>query len=245
MYIVIAGSLSHTLPASAGASAPPATIYTSVRSTSARKNRNNQIQLKNKFKNLIKESILSIQEKYFIQDTVNKERKKYNERVFCYELYHQIRLRQSRFEGLTISGEAVKSEFQFSKLGSKNKTPDLLIHNFGTTVNNEVVFEIKTSINRNSVINGLKKDFITLDLFTDNTTTNIDYKLGIYLLINSDYFDVVKSNEKIYRSIKKIIKKNTRIEVWNIASPKFKDGLLDSSTLTIYDNKTLKEKITV
>ena len=149
-----------------------------------------------RFHEIIKDSLFKVKRKYLRQITVHTSRNKYNERVFCYEFYHQLRLNESRFEGLTISGEAVKSEFQFKDLGT-NRTPDLLIHNFGTIDNNEVIVEVKTTDNRASVLLGLDKDFITLDLFTDNATVNIDYKQGIYLLFNFDFWEIVKENDKI------------------------------------------------
>jgi hypothetical protein len=179
----------------------------------------------NKFHDTIKKSLLQVEEKYLEQNTVNLSRKKYNERVFCYELYHQLRLNGEAFKNLTISGEAVKSEFQFKNLG-KNKTPDILIHNFGTNKTNEVVIEVKTTTNKQSVLQGLKKDFITLDLFTDNTTVKIDYKLGILILFHFDFFELIKENDKIFNSVKKVLGRNKRIVIWNIPTPKFDGGKL-------------------
>lgn len=194
------------------------------------------------FHDTIKDCLLNVEKKYIEQPTVGISRAKYNERVFCYEPYHQLRLKKDIFENLTISGEAVKSEFQFRNLG-KNKTPDLLIHNFGTIKDNEVVIEVKTSKNKQSVLQGLKKDILVLDLFTDNTTVKIDYKLGIYILFNFDFFELLEENKKIANYVKKILCKNKRIVVWNIPNPKFTDEKLMIDSVTVYSNDELKKKI--
>jgi hypothetical protein len=125
------------------------------------------------FHDAIKDSLLQVDKKYLEQNTVILTKTKYNERVFCYEFYHQLRLKSDTFKNLTISGEAVKSEFQFKNLGG-NKAPDILVHNFGKTDDNEVVIEVKTTKDKQSVLQGLKKDFLVLDLFTDNSTVKID-----------------------------------------------------------------------
>jgi hypothetical protein len=194
------------------------------------------------FHDTIKGCLLNIEKKYIEQPTIDISRAKYNERVFCYELYHQLRLQKDTFKNLTISGEAVKSEFQIRNLG-KNKTPDLLIHNFGTINDNEVVIEVKTSKNKHSVLQGLKKDFLTLDLFTDNTTVKIDFKLGIFILFHFDFFDLLNENEKISCFVKKILSRNKRIVVWNIKNPKFSEEKLMNDSVTVYSNDVLKRKI--
>jgi len=193
------------------------------------------------FQENIKECILKISRIYFEQNTIIDKKTKYGERVFCYEFYHQLRLYQKEFKDLAISGEAVKSNFQFNNLGN-NKTPDILIHNFGTIENNEVVIEVKISKNKDSVLQGLKKDFLTLDLFTENSHTKIDYKIGILLLINFDFLELLSENEKIKNYVATIIKDNSRIEVWNIPNPTFNDAnLLDTSSIKIYTNEELKK----
>ena len=199
------------------------------------------LKMEKTFKQIIKGCILKIDKIYFSQDTITDQKTKYGERVFCYEFYHQLRLHQEDFKDLTISGEAVKSNFQFNHLGN-NKTPDILIHNFGTIKNNEVVIEVKTSKNKDSVLQGLKKDFLTLDLFTENAHTKIYYKIGIFLLMNFDLLELLNQNEKIKNDVASIIKKNSRIEVWNIPNPIFNDAnLLDDSSIKIYTNTELKD----
>ncbi len=194
------------------------------------------------FQKVIKKSLCNVEKKYLEQITVTS-RTKYNERVFCYELYHQLRCKSEEFKNLTISGEAVKSEFQFRNLGN-NKTPDILIHNFGTIENNEVVIEVKTSKNKQSVLQGLKKDILVLDLFTDNTTVKIDYKLGLYIVFHFDFFDLLNENEKIKNYVKRILSRNKSIVLWNIPEPKYcKDNKLDVESVKVYSNQRLKEEI--
>ncbi len=196
--------------------------------------------MNSQFKEAIKDSILNVERGFFQQITTYTSRNKYNERVFCYELYHQLRLNQDRFKGLTISGEAVKSQFQFKNLKG-NRTPDLLIHNFGSNDNNEVVVEVKTTDNLSSVVQGFDNDFCKLDIFTDSATYGINYKLGIYLLINHDFKNLILLNEKITRKINKIINNNKRLEVWNVPNLEFtEDNTIKESCLIIYTNNDLK-----
>lgn len=196
----------------------------------------------NNFHDIIKECFLQVERKYLEQNTVILSRNKYNERVFCYEFYHQLRLNSEKFRNLIITGEAVKSEFQFKNLGS-NKTPDILIHNFGTIDNNEVVIEVKTSKNKASILKGLKKDFTTLDLFTDNSTVKIDYKLGIYILFNFDFFSLLNESDRVLGHVKKIVKRNKRIVLWNIPTPQFdSNNKLNYDSLIIYSNDELKKR---
>jgi hypothetical protein len=190
------------------------------------------------FRDVIKQSLLSISRPYFEQDTVNPSRKKYGERVFCYEFYHQLRLRSGELEGLTISGDTVKSSFQFPQL-SQNRSPDILIHNFGNITDNQVVIEVKTAKDRGTVYKGIDKDLETLNLFTRE---DIDYQLGIYLLVNHDFWELCTRSQVFKAAVLKHVVDNPRIEIWNIAKPELEDGRLKSSCLKCYTSSKIKEE---
>lgn len=185
-----------------------------------------------KFKSLIKKALTMISENYFKQPTVDAEKYKFGERVFCYEFYHQLRCLQDEFGRLEISGEAVKSCFQSTDLES-NQTPDILIHNFGKHDNNEVIIEVKT--NENSFNNGIKKDFITLDKFTQ-TNSEFNYKIGISLILNCDFKSILLNNKKLANDLKEIRKDNLRLEVWNIITPAYNEKkFLKEESIITYD----------
>ena len=194
-----------------------------------------------KFESIILESLKNIEKEYFVQQTVVLDKFKYNERIFCYEFYHQLRLKQQNFEGISISGEAVKSNYQFSNL-KNNNIPDILIHNFGTIDNNEVIIEVKTIKNKQSLFSetGMKKDFNILNTFTCDP---INYKLGIYILINFDFFKLIDENTRVGNHIKKVLRNNKKIIIWNIPEPEFIHGKIDENSILIYNAEAIEKKI--
>lgn len=191
-----------------------------------------------RFKSLIKEALTKISIKYFQQPTIEKDRFKYGERVFCYELYHQLRCLQEKFYGLEISGEAVKSKFQSTDL-TNNKIPDILIHNFGHHDNNEVIIEVKTDID--SFTNGIDKDFEILNTFTHEQSV-FKYKLGISLVVNYDFEKFINENNTKAKELKSHIENNLRIELWNIKTPEFDSrNCLKKESIKVYKTHELHE----
>ncbi|NOQ26786.1 MAG: hypothetical protein GQ564_15605 [Bacteroidales bacterium] len=183
------------------------------------------------FKYLIKEALTNVGEIYYKQPTVKDGEFKYGERVFCYELYHQLRCMQERFKDLVISGEAVKSKFQSQDL-ENNKMPDMLIHNFGMHENNEVIIEAKTDVR--SVKKDIEKDFEILNTFTHSDSC-FNYKLGISLVVNHDLKEYLSEQKDKLDNIKSIIDKNPRIELWNIINPEFdRNGRLKMNSIKVY-----------
>jgi hypothetical protein len=80
------------------------------------------------------------------------------ERVFCYELYHQLRLLLG--DDLDIAGKTIKKKEIFDSLTS-NQIPDLIIHSQGNLERQDMVVEVKTNSstikNKDKVFNDLKK----------------------------------------------------------------------------------------
>ena len=71
----------------------------------------------------------------------------YRERVYCYELYHQLRMRWNaipKLQGLSISGEVDKAGHPLFDRGAHYK-PDFLVHEPGSMNRNTVVVEVKPS----------------------------------------------------------------------------------------------------
>lgn len=97
----------------------------------------------------------------------------YRERVYCYELYHQIRLHWPESSPWRLNGEPDKAAHP-DFLDSWFPKPDLLVHQPGTG-NNYAVIEVK-SISGLAV--GQEKDIETLRRFTNE----FGYKRGIYLV---------------------------------------------------------------
>lgn len=108
----------------------------------------------------------------------------YRERIYCYELYHQIRTLWQYQHGVKFS---VKLDAEFDKSGSgvfsdtsfPRMKPDFLIHSPGETKGNFIAMEVKPSSARKSEI---KKD---IDKLIELTTVH-KFKFGIFLVYGKD-----------------------------------------------------------
>jgi hypothetical protein len=103
----------------------------------------------------------------------------YRERVYCYELYHQLRtlwpgLENTRYR---LNGEVDKTAHPYFA-NEKAPKPDLLVHVPGTE-NNYAVIEVKRS---DPSRRGVQKDLTTLSRFKND----FGYLRAIYLLFGDD-----------------------------------------------------------
>lgn len=133
--------------------------------------------IKDDYVSLVVDALQNVQNEYFeIKQTEKKSTKK-RERVFCYELYHQMRKLQERNKhlDLTINGEINKAGHLVIK---ENFDPDFVIHKQGVMENNHAVIEVKTSKRKK----GILKDFETIKCMVDC----YDYKIGIFLITCAD-----------------------------------------------------------
>ena len=70
----------------------------------------------------------------------------YRERVYCYELYHQMRTLWPKGSTFRLNGEVDKRAHPILKgLGADHAIPDLLVHRPGTMKGNHAVIEVKKS----------------------------------------------------------------------------------------------------
>lgn len=100
----------------------------------------------------------------------------YRERVYCYELYHQMRLRWPEETEFYLNGEIDKSAHpKLRKLGADHVKPDLLVHRPGYMSGNHAVIEVKSS---DAALQGIRKDLQNLALFRDV----VGYQRAIYLI---------------------------------------------------------------
>lgn len=104
----------------------------------------------------------------------------YRERVYCYELYHQLRIEMGDDFGFSLSGEVDKRSHPLIKgRGLTNAKPDLLVHIPGDMGGNLVAIEVKPV---NALRPNIKKDLITLTAFRHSG----GYYQAIYLIYGSD-----------------------------------------------------------
>jgi hypothetical protein len=117
----------------------------------------------------------SIREEYFQLPIDGREEPIYRERVYCYELYHQMRCNWPNGSSFTLSGEVDKSGHPLIRgNGLDRAKPDFLVHVPGDMGGNHAVIEVKPI---NAQRGGLKKDLITLTAFRRYAS----YERALYL----------------------------------------------------------------
>ena len=121
----------------------------------------------------------------------------YRERVYCYELYHQMRKKWPKRTPYYLNGEVDKARHPIlSELGILSK-PDLLVHR------PVAIIEIKHSRAAND---GLEKDLDTLSLFL----SKVEYERAILLIYGDEADDISNSIARIAATVKDLGK----IELW-------------------------------
>lgn len=104
----------------------------------------------------------------------------YRERVYCYELYHQMRVLWPVGCEFYLNGEVDKAAHPIlRKLGGDRKKPDLLVHKPGYMIGNHAIIEVK-NVRANK--EGIRKDIETLDIFV----RKVGYQRAVYLFFGHD-----------------------------------------------------------
>lgn len=136
----------------------------------------------------------------------------YRERVYCYELYHQMRKRWPEHSPYQLNGELDKASHPILEaLGAAHIKPDLLIHRQGDMAHNHAIIEVK----RIAPGIDIKKDLKSLDTFIER----VGYQRAIYLFFGSD------ADESLLTKLRRIVEKFDRlsqVEIWlhnEIGSP--------------------------
>lgn len=131
------------------------------------------------FKRALIDSTEKIAEQYFetkIIDLDRKTKKVYRERIYCYELYHQIRIRIPNEGEASFFGEYDKSGSKsYDNTMLKGVKPDFSIHIPGDNDNNSIAMEVKSSSASNTAI---KIDIKKLVRLVDEQ----GFRFGIYLI---------------------------------------------------------------
>lgn len=154
--------------------------------------------------NILQRATTSIGKMYFYL-TIDGGDAVFRERVYCYELYHQMRKIWPVNSKFVLNGELDKAAHPIlSKLGADHAKPDLLIHTPGDMKGNYAIIEVKHAISRGGVI----KDLENLALFTQE----VKYKRAIYLIYGPHAN--AKGYDKIQRFANELSLENTCIEVW-------------------------------
>jgi len=129
---------------------------------------------------LIKSALKCIGPAYFKLATTYEPSGIVRERVFCYELYHQIRRSMNRYHKLSLNGEIDKrGHVDFKPEHQKN--PDFVFHIPGEHEKNTLVIEVKGRLDYGS-------DSLAADLQTILSFINCyRYRAGIFILYNHSF----------------------------------------------------------
>lgn len=102
---------------------------------------------------------------YFQLPVAGQEHPIYRERVYCYELYHQIRCQWPPGSGFTLAGEVDKAGHRLLRGGKLDRVkPDFLVHSPGDMDENFAAIEVKPS---NASVASIVEDVETLEAFRD------------------------------------------------------------------------------
>jgi hypothetical protein len=111
-----------------------------------------------------KKAIECMDAHYFQLPIAGDDEPIYRERVYCYELYHQLRCLLGDKFSYKLNGEVDKSGHPIIRSAKK---PDFIIHQPSDMKHNLVVIEVKP-VTVKDKINKLKEDFGTLKWFLEN-----------------------------------------------------------------------------
>jgi hypothetical protein len=109
---------------------------------------------------------------------------RYRERVYCYELYHQMRQRWPRESRYFLNGEADKQAHPYFVARGDAPKPDLIVHIPGTGANYAVI-EVKSVMAADA---GIRGDLQKLTRFRNE----IGYKRALYLIYGAAPAEVLE-----------------------------------------------------
>lgn len=112
----------------------------------------------------LKRAARRINRHYFQLDVAGSEDPMYRERVYCYELYHQLRCVLGDNFLYKLDGEVDKATHPIIQQGLGAKKPDFIIHVPGKMDQNLVVIEVKPATVK---VNELREDLKKLEGFLD------------------------------------------------------------------------------
>ena len=136
-----------------------------------------------KFLKCLMKAMQNIDSHYFQLNFAGSDELKYRERVYCYELYHQLRLLLGDDFPYKLDGELDKKSHSII-LGEEK--PDFIIHVPGEMEQNLVVIEVKTLVAVKGDMNKLGNDFRKLKRFISKEAKYYRAIMLIYGSVNGD-----------------------------------------------------------
>jgi len=123
------------------------------------------------FQALLVEAAARVAPEYFLLPIHNADAR-YRERVYCYELYHQLRSQWPQGSPFFLNGEVDKSAHPYFGPGGGAPKPDFIVHVPGTG-NNYAVLEVKSPLVDGQ---GIRDDIQKLVRFRE-----LGYQRALYL----------------------------------------------------------------
>jgi len=125
-------------------------------------------------------SVESIDVHYFKTNVYGSEQSISRERIYCYELYHQMRKQLGDDFPFRLDGELDKQNHPEIHDIIGPKKPDFVVHVLGDMSKNLVIVEVKRLV---AEIGEIKEDIVTLQEFLDNAA----YFRAILLIFGDGY----------------------------------------------------------
>lgn len=137
----------------------------------------------------MKKALKRVNEKYIEISMYQLPNNRYRERVYCYELYHQLREILGDGYKYMLDGELSKNAHPIIEKEIGAKIPDFLVHYRSEMDHNLAIIEVKPIKSVNDSISNLEED---LDKIIDFIET-AEYQYGI-MLIYSNGSDLLDNN---------------------------------------------------
>lgn len=168
---------------------------------------NQSIATTNDFHEILKNATFGIQDSYFqtcIIGNGGKPKKVYRERVYCYELYHQMRKHWPCDGILQLHGEFDKSGSKLlAGTRARGSKPDFLVHTPGSSEMNLIAMEVKPVT---ATTNKIECDLQKLSALYREA----NYCFVIYLIFGKN----AKNKAKEIHSLVNGLKITAPIEIW-------------------------------
>jgi len=149
------------------------------------------------FMEQFKKAITMIDKKYISISMYELPDKRYRERVYCYELYHQLRKLLGDDYQYNLDGELDKKAHPIFKKYKIEKIPDFIIHYRRDMDYNLAIIEVKPIKSVYESLSNLKDD---LDKIIDFIKI-AKYRYGIMLIYSNGFDDI---NDIIVETFKEI-----------------------------------------
>jgi hypothetical protein len=158
----------------------------------------------NELNSILQEATAEITAGYFWLAVAGGDAPIYRERVYCYELYHQMRLCWPK-DGcpFVLNGEVDKRGHPILSGRGFRDIPDFLVHNPGDMNGNHAIIEVKPPFARDHQI---EVDLQKLTRFVKDA----GYERAIYLIYGIEAEQMIERVYEIARSIRDL----APIELW-------------------------------